>query len=168
MFACMCRTHCNAEIVSLKEQCEERVETAKREVQMKMKKLSLSPEKPSPVRRPLCLKMLELGRWFYANLHLIDADCSVFYFDKQPLSWSIPTVLKVFWSNISTFILQQQKTSVEADKVDDAVFVKVKAPKDLNQTSSLSQIKKNKALELLTNDIVVDKGKEYEHHWDRS
>lgn len=73
----------------------------------------------------------------------------------------------MFWSNISTFILQQEKTSVEADKVDEAAFVKVKAPKDLNQTSSLSQIKKNKALELLTNDIVVDEGKEYEYHWDR-
>lgn len=54
----------------------------------------------------------------------------------------------------------------EADKVDEAALVKVKDPKDLNQTSSLSQIKKNKALELLTNDIVVDEGKEYEHHWD--
>lgn len=72
----------------------------------------------------------------------------------------------MFWSNISTFILQQEKTLDEADKVDEVVFVKVKAPKDLNQTSSLSQIKKNKALELLTNDIVVDEGKEYEHHWD--
>lgn len=54
----------------------------------------------------------------------------------------------------------------EADKGDEAAFGKVKAPKDSNQASSLSQIKKNKALELLTNDIVVDEGKEYEHHWD--
>lgn len=50
--------------------------------------------------------------------------------------------------------------------MNDAVLEEVKTPDDLNQTSSLSQSKKNKALELLTNDIIVDEGKECEHFWD--
>lgn len=65
------------------------------------------------------------------------------------------------------FILQQENTLDKAEKMNEAVLVEVTAPKDLNQTSRLSQITKNKALELLTNDIVVDEGKEYEHLWDR-
>lgn len=64
------------------------------------------------------------------------------------------------------FIPQLKNTLDKVDKVNEAVHEEVKTPNDLNQTSSLSQTKKNKALGLLTNDIVVDEGKEYEHLWE--
>lgn len=38
---CLCRTHCNAEVMSQKELCEERVAAAKHEVEMKIKKVDL-------------------------------------------------------------------------------------------------------------------------------
>lgn len=60
------------------------------------------------------------------------------------------------------FLPQLKKTLDKVDKVNEVVSEEVKAPKDLNQTIK-SRIKKNKALELLTNDIIVDEGKEYEH-----
>lgn len=64
------------------------------------------------------------------------------------------------------FIPQMENTLDKMDKVNEAVYEEVKSPDNLNQTSSLSETKKNKALELLTNDIVVDEGKDYEHLWD--
>lgn len=63
------------------------------------------------------------------------------------------------------FIPQLENTLDKEDKVNEAVREEMKAPNDLNQTS-LSQTKKKKALKLLTNDIVVDEGKEYEQLWD--
>lgn len=63
------------------------------------------------------------------------------------------------------FIPQMENTLDKEDKVNEAVYEEMKAPNDLNQTS-LSQTKKKKALKLLTNDIVVDEGKEYEQLWD--
>lgn len=58
-----------------------------------------------------------------------------------------------------------ENTLDKEDKVNEAANEEIKAPNDLNQTS-LSQTKKKKALKLLTNDIVVDEGKEYEQLWD--
>lgn len=59
---CLCRTHCNAEIMSQKEQCEERVAAAKLEVETKMKKLGTAPDESSPVKRHLFIRMVELGK----------------------------------------------------------------------------------------------------------
>lgn len=61
-YLCVCRTHCNAEAMSQKELCEERVTAAKLEVEMKMKKLSTSPDESSLVKRRLFIRMLELGK----------------------------------------------------------------------------------------------------------
>lgn len=61
------------------------------------------------------------------------------------------------------FIPQLENSLDKVDKISEALQEEGKAPNDLNQTSSSSQTKKSKALELLTNDIVVDEGKEYKH-----
>lgn len=53
----------------------------------------------------------------------------------------------------------------KVEKVNEAIHEEEKALKGLNETTSLSQSKKNEALELLTNDIIVDKGKEHEHFY---
>lgn len=57
------------------------------------------------------------------------------------------------------FIPQMEKV----DKVNEAVYEEVKAPNDLNQTESFTQPKENEELELLTNDIVVENGKEHKY-----
>lgn len=57
------------------------------------------------------------------------------------------------------FFPQLENTLDKVDKVNEAGYEEVKAPNDLNQTASLTQTKENEALELLTNDIVVEKGK---------
>lgn len=54
------------------------------------------------------------------------------------------------------------------DNVNEAAYEEVKAPNDLNQTASLTQTKDDEALELLTNDVVVEKGKEHKYLWNPS
>lgn len=51
--------------------------------------------------------------------------------------------------------------------MNEAAYEEVKAPNDLNQTASHTQ-NENEALELLTNDIVVEKGKEHKYLWNSS
>lgn len=51
--------------------------------------------------------------------------------------------------------------------MNEAAYEEVKAPNDLNQTASFTQTE-NEALELLTNDIVVEKGKEHKYLWNPS
>lgn len=52
--------------------------------------------------------------------------------------------------------------------MNEAAYEEVKAPNDLNQTASLTQTKDDEALELLTNDVVVEKGKEHKYLWNPS
>lgn len=49
-FLHMCRTHCNSQVLSQKELCDERVAAAKLEVQKQMKKLVSPPRVSSQVR----------------------------------------------------------------------------------------------------------------------
>ncbi|TWW60503.1 Golgi membrane protein 1 [Takifugu flavidus] len=54
---------------------------------------------------------------------------------------------------------QLENTLDKVDKVNEAAYEEVKAPNDLNQTASLTQTNENEALELLTNDVIVEKAK---------
>lgn len=65
LLVCLCRTHCNADIMSQKELCDERVATAKLEVEKKMKELSSSLDKSPQVRRHLFIRMAELRKNFF-------------------------------------------------------------------------------------------------------
>lgn len=52
----------------------------------------------------------------------------------------------------------------KVDKVNEVLYEEVKAPNDLNQTGSFTQPKENE-LEMLTNDIDVENGKEHQYLW---
>lgn len=58
-------------------------------------------------------------------------------------------------------IPQLENTLDKGDKVKEAV--QVKATNVLNNTTGSSKIKEGETLELLTNDIIVDKGKQHGH-----
>lgn len=59
---CLCRTHCNAELMAQKELCEERVAAAKHEVETRMKKLSPSQGESLQVKRHFFMRTVELGK----------------------------------------------------------------------------------------------------------
>lgn len=148
--------------MSQKEQCDERVAAAKLEVETKMKKLSASPEESSLVKSHLFIRMDWIRDDFMQISILLMQVLGCLFWKTATIFIYINSFegnLKYYWC---MFLPQLKKTLDKVDKVNEVVSEEVKAPKDLNQTIK-SRIKKNKALELLTNDIIVDEGKEYEH-----
>lgn len=60
-------------------------------------------------------------------------------------------------------IPQLENTLDKGDKVKEAMHKEVKATNVLNNTTSFSKIKESETLELLTNNIIEDKGKQHQH-----
>lgn len=88
VLVCLCRTHCNAELMSQKELCEERVEAAKAEATKKMK--ITSTVESTQVRRLLFIRMLHYAIFFFFFCKcFMYSDFKVFYFAKWSLS-SLP------------------------------------------------------------------------------
>lgn len=112
LLVCLCRTHCNAQIMSQKELCDERVATAKLELEKKMKEFSTSLDKSPQVRRHLFIRRRVDPAWSRRCL-LLKGSMGCFWsaqYWKDIEEWLI---IMVVWNQLK---LQQLERDYQTDK----------------------------------------------------